>query len=353
MARLIYFMLFVSLTSCQLLPQDVRMNQVQVIGSHNSYKIAIDPALLAYIYEKDPRSADSLEYSHPSLLKQLDIGLRNLEIDVLYDPQGGYYTSPLGLDIVRKQGAEPQPFDEEGKLKQPGLKVFHVPEIDFRSHNLLFSETLAQLKQWSDAHADHLPIIILVNAKDSKYDFGRAPLPFTKEALGSIDHEIRTYLGEDKVIEPDDVRGKYDSLEQAVLSKGWPALESSRGKFLFVLDEKGEKRDRYLDGHTSLQGRMMFTNSPEGTPESAFRVINNPVNDFDEIQRLVKAGYMIRTRADANTVEARANDYQRFEKAVESGAQVISTDFYIPSQLFDSNFRVIFKDGSYEQVPNE
>lgn len=328
------------------------MNQVQVIGSHNSYKIAIEPALLEYIYQQNSGWADGLQYSHPPLVEQLDIGLRNLEIDVLYDPQGGYYTEPLGLEILRERGTEPLPYDEDGKLKQPGLKVFHIPDVDFRSHNLLFSETLQLLKRWSDGQPDHLPITILVNAKDSGSDFGRTPLPFSKEALGSIDDEIRTYLGDDKVLSPDEIRGDFDSLEQAVLNGGWPTLAQSRGKFLFVLDEKGEKHDRYLDGHPSLRGRMMFTNSPEGTPESAFRVINNPLRDFDEIQRLVKAGYMIRTRADANTVEARNNDYERFEKALMSGAQVISTDFYIPSQLFDSDFQIIFDDGRYERLSN-
>lgn len=349
--RLCSIFVLLSLISCQMVHQEVRMNQIQVIGSHNSYKIAIDPILLEHIRRENRGAADSLEYSHPSLLTQLDMGLRNLEIDVLYDPLGGYYTNPLGLGILREQGIEPRPFDKEGKLNQPGLKVFHIPEIDFRSHNLLFSETLEQLKKWSDKHPDHLPITILINAKDSKSDFGRAPLVFTKFALDSIDDEIAAYLGMDSVLVPDDVRGEYENLEQAVLNAGWPTLEKSRGKFLFVLDEKGEKRDRYLDGHPSLKGRMMFANSPEGTPESAFRVINNPIGSFDEIQRLVSAGYMIRTRADASTVEARANDYLRFEKAVESGAQVISTDFYIPSQLFESNFQIIFKDGRYEKVP--
>lgn len=348
--RGLFLFLSASLASCQ--HSAIRMNEVQVIGSHNSYKIAIEPALLAYIGEQNPGWADSLEYSHPTLTKQLDLGLRNLEIDVLYDPEGGYHANPLGLDIVRQLGIEPLPFDEEKKLSQPGLKVFHIQDVDFRSHNLLFSETLALLKHWSDANPDHLPITILINAKDSSSDFGRKPLVFSKEALGTIDEEIFSYLGAQEVVTPDAVRGEYDTLEQAVLDGGWPTLEESRGKFLFVLDEKGEKRDRYIDGHPSLQGRMMFTNSPEGTPESAFRVINDSVRDFNEIKRLVNAGYMVRTRADAGTKEARNNDYERFEKAMASGAQVISTDFYIPSQLFVSDFQIIFEDGRYERVRN-
>ncbi|HSI74465.1 MAG TPA: Ca2+-dependent phosphoinositide-specific phospholipase C [Lunatimonas sp.] len=67
------------------------------------------------------------------------------------------------------------------------------------------------------------------------------------------------------------------------------------------------------------------------------------------MKNLVALGYMVRTRADADTREARENDYNRFEKAMESGAQVITTDYYIPSKLFKSDFKVVFDDGSYER----
>lgn len=58
----------------------------------------------------------------------------------------------------------------------------------------------------------------------------------------------------------------------------------------------------------------------------------------------------MRTRADAGTKESRTNDYRKIEKAKESGAQVISTDYYIPTTLFQSDFKVCFEDGSYERI---
>ncbi len=45
------------------------------------------------------------------------------------------------------------------------------------------------------------------------------------------------------MITPDDVRGKYSSLKEAVLKQGWPELDRVKGKFLFVLDEGGTKRE--------------------------------------------------------------------------------------------------------------
>ena len=41
----------------------------------------------------------------------------------------------------------------------------------------------------------------------------------------------------------------------------------------------------------------------------------------------MKAGFLVRTRADADTAEARKNDPKRRDKAFASGAQMVSTDF--------------------------
>jgi hypothetical protein len=177
----------------------------------------------------------------------------------------------------------------------------------------------------------------------------RDPLPFTAEALYSIDTEIREIFNEKHLITPDLVKGNFENLEQAVLEKGWPLLEEVNNRFLFVLDEGNEKTDEYLSNFENLNGATLFVNKEEGNPEAAFRIINDPVNNFDKIKNLVSLGYMVRTRADADTKEARENDYRRFEKAKESGAQVITTDYYQPSKLFKSDFKVVFDDGSYER----
>lgn len=341
-------------TSVSVQPQtkENRLNGIQVIGSHNSYKIAIEKPLLQYLSQIDSAMAMSLEYEHPSLTDQLNLGLRNLELDVFHDPIGGRYSSPKGLDIVTAMGKKPLPFDNE-KLNLPGLKTFHVQDIDFRSHQLLFKDGLQEIKKWSDKNTSHTPIIVLINAKDSEVPQTIKPLPFTKAALDSLDMEIRSVFPEEQLITPDLVRENYSTLEKAILEKGWPLLASVKGRFLFVLDENEEKTERYVQGHPSLKNRALFVNAPEGDPEAAFRIINDPVKDFERIKELVAKGYIVRTRADAGTIEARTADYTRFEKAKASGAQVISTDYYVPSTLFASDFKVIFDDGSYERQQEE
>lgn len=348
-----YFSLIIIVTTLFLTAcnhNEIYLNDIQVIGSHNSYKIPIEKPLFNYLLSVDSKKVKSLEYGHISLEEQLNLGLRNLELDVFHDPLGGHFSNPKGLDIVKSNGKEPLEFDVEKKLQQPGLKMFHIQDIDFRSHHLLFKEGLEVLKKWSDENPKHTPIVILINAKDQKVENTKEPLSFTKEALDSIDIEINTIFSKEKLITPDLVRGNYNSLEEAILANGWPNLNDIKGRFLFVLDEKEEKINRYLEGHENLENRILFVNSKEGNPEAAFRIVNDPIKNFKYIQELVAKGYMIRTRADAATQEARINNYERFNKAKTSGAQIISTDYYVPSKLFSSPFKINFKDGSYERI---
>ncbi|MDO5970736.1 phosphatidylinositol-specific phospholipase C1-like protein [Flavivirga aquimarina] len=347
----ICFIFIFSFIACH--NSDIRLNDIQVIGSHNSYKIPIEEPLWNYLHSVDSSQAKALQYGHITLEEQLNLGLRNLELDVFHDPKGGYYSTPKGLEIVRTMGATPLAFDKAEKLKHPGLKMFHVQDVDFRSHYLLFKEGLQALKNWSDNNPSHTPIFILINAKDQKIPGTKEPLTFTKEALDSIDIEIKSVFSNDKLITPDLVRGDFETLEAAILTKGWPELEALKGRFIFVLDEKEDKINRYLENHLSLKNRALFVNSKEGNPEAAFRIVNNPVTDFHYIKELVKKGYLVRTRADAGTKEARENNYNRFEKAKESGAQIISTDYYVPSTLFSSTFKVSFENNKYERLKNE
>jgi hypothetical protein len=320
-----------------------RMDQIQVLGSHNSYKQAIDPSLLSVLKKNGDQRLEGLEYSHIAIEKQLDLGLRALEIDVVYDPEGGRYAHPRGIAAVAENHLPPgPPYDPDGVMNKPGLKVMHIPDMDFRSNAYTFQQELALLKAWSNAHPHHLPIPITMNAKD---DGSKRPdfvplLKFDKAAFDAWDAEILTGLGREKLITPDDVRGKYSTLEAAVLAHAWPTLASARGKFLFVLDETGQKLDTYVEGHPSLRGRIMFTNSTEGHPEAAFRIVNEAKRDTSYIQYLVRSGYYVRTRADSDTVEARKGDYSSWQAALISGAQVISTDYYQPDPALGTGYHV-------------
>jgi hypothetical protein len=328
--------------------QALRLNDIQVLGSHNSYKAAMDTALMRMLEQESPEQARALDYAHPPLTEQLNAGLRSLELDVYYDPEGGRYADPHGLELMVQRGEAPgQPFDPEGVMASPGFKVLHVQDIDFRSTCLTLQRCLEAVRAWSEAHPRHVPIIITMNAKDDA--IGRPgftkPLPFDSTAFAALDEELRRGLGPGRLLTPDAVRGGHERLEDAVRAGQWPRLRDVRGQVMVVLDERGEVLERYRAGHPSLRGRAMFANFEEGTPEAAFRIVNDPVGQGDAIRRLVRAGYMVRTRADANTVEARSGDTRRREAAFASGAHVVTTDYYRPDPDFGTGYEVTLPGG--------
>jgi len=207
------------------------MNQVQVIGSHNSYKRAIEPALWKALRTDDAHKFESLEYAHSSFAEQLNLGLRILELDVVYDPKGGMFSNPLGLAMAGNTGAaDSAAYDPAKEMLKPGFKVLHVPDIDFRTNAYTFRDALRQLRVWSDAHPAHLPIAITMNAKDTGADIPNAvrPLPFDAAAFDAWDAEIREVLPAAKLLTPDDVRADFPTLDAAVRSHAWPTLAKSR-----------------------------------------------------------------------------------------------------------------------------
>lgn len=322
---------------------DLPINKIQVIGSHNSYKKAIDPALFSVFSKKDSVSASRIDYEHIPVTAQLEKGLRNLEIDVYADAKGGKYAHPRGLDWAANQPA----YDTDHEMNEPGFKVFHVQDLDFRSDFLTLKGGLKKLKQWSDAHPDHTPVFITLEPKDNmmKGEGFSTPEKFTPEVFDQLDAAILAGLGKDKIITPDQVRGKYPTLEDAVLHDNWPVLKAARGKFLFVLDAKDEKMELYIKGHPSLKGRVLFANADAGRPEAGMMIINNAKNPL--IPQLIKKGYIIRTRADSDTQEARRNDRSNFDAACASGAQIITTDYYEKSTHFKSDYVISFEGGKY------
>jgi len=54
----------------------------------------------------------------------------------------------------------------------------------------------------------------------------------------------------------------------------------------------------------------------------------------------VDKGFIVRTRADADGREVEAEDYRRSRAAIESGAQIVSTDYLVPD-LSISEYQVV------------
>src|SRR5947209_14613723 len=78
----------------------VRLNQIQVVGTHNSYNMGFAPSEEKYFSSHYERAFHGVDYHHQSLPKQLNAGVRQLELDIVTDPKGGRFSHPKIVAIT-------------------------------------------------------------------------------------------------------------------------------------------------------------------------------------------------------------------------------------------------------------
>ncbi len=262
----------------------LRVNHLQCKGTHNSYHV-----------QSPGWAHPEWRYTHQPLDIQLDLGVRKFELDVHYRPG-------------------------------ENLHVFHIPVLDRRTTCEYLIDCLATVKQWSDAHPGHHPIIFFLETKGAFDLAGRH---------AQVEEEILMVWPRERILTPDDVRGEFTTLREAIIEQGWPTLGEARDKIILHAHDHREFRKHYLEGHPSLEGRLMFTDSSVDDPFAGIIVKNDPEGGFNEIQEIIAAGFLVRTRADGCCDEALNNDRERMETAFASGAHMISTDFPAPVDGFD------------------
>ena len=348
--------------TCNEKIEELKINKLQVIGSHNSYRQRTHAPILQYLFDnlnQFPTGFTPLvwDYDHVTLEEQFsNYGIRSIELDVYNDPNGGLFYNRIGNGSVGEN-----PNSNEPKLLEPGLKVMHFPDLDYNSNYLTFEDAITAVKNWSTSNPNHVPISIMVETKNDSPnamlgDPFTVTIPFDKTVMESIDQEIKDVFGNDLagVIIPDNVRGSFASLNEAVLADNWPTLRETRGKLMFILSTNDDMKEAYLDGHATLENRAMFVFSDAGNPETAFVKKDDPLANEASIKTLVGEGYIVRTRADANTLEARSGDIQRRDVALSSGAQIVSTDYYKVDGRSDwSDYTVELPDGAAARISKE
>jgi calcium-dependent phosphoinositide phospholipase C len=284
----------------------LRTNQVQVLATHNSYHIEQDAPI---------QSSPTTQYTHAPLDQQLDMGVRGFEIDVVNAPDGSF-------------------------------PVVHTPVVDATSNCTPLAQCLQMIRTWSVAHPGHVPIFVLIEPKNDDVDFVIDPTlrRFDAAGLDQLDKAVRSSLG-GGLITPDSVRGSAKTLRAAVLGRrGWPPLSKTRGKTLVALNTEGGIRNTFLQGHPSLERRAMFVTADAQSPAAAVIKMDDP--DEAKIQALVKEGFIVRTRADADLIEARNHDTSRREVALRSGAQIVSTDFEVAVPTIGGDYVVQIPGGT-------
>jgi len=306
----------------------LRLNQVQFMGAHNGYHRELSAEEKQLQLSQDA-GAIGLHYSHASIPHELEQqNIRAIELDLFPDPQGGLYSSPL----IREWAGKGPLTDPD--LAKPGLKVLHWADFDYGTTCSTFVRCLQQVKTWSDANPGHSPVVLQLELKQSDPRMvalgGAQSPPWDAGQLDTVDKEIRSVFSEQQLLSPDDVRRTGLTLEESVLTKGWPTLDEARGKVLFFFDNGGPGaiRDVYRADRPNLEGRAVFTRGPEGQPDAAVTMVNDPRGaNAAEIQRLVRKGYLVRTRSDEPMSTVLNGELGRVGIALDSGAQIVTTDF--------------------------
>ena len=340
--------------------EPVRLNDLQFIGAHNAYHIAPDQAVFDRMrdtrYRESaewtaPRLEAALSFTHPMIADQLDMGLRVFEFDVHDDPQGGRFASPGFLRALDPDiAAGLAPVDPAGDLARPGMKVFHTADTDVRSRCLRFVACLTTIRDWSDAHPDHMPIFIQIETKEGSRPpiadayVPAAPAPFDADAWRRLHGEILSVFAPARLLLPADLQGDAASVNEAVRRNGWPPLSELRGKVIFLLLDDPDQQQAYVALSLAGEAPLLFASRGERDPETAWLIRSRP--DRREIRPLVQAGFLVYTRADANSAEARRSDYRRAQEALASGAQLISTDYPVAVPGVGGGYAVSF-GGAY------
>ena len=260
----------------------LRLNQIQVLGTHNSYHVAPAPG--------------------PGLTPDRDIT-----------------QAPLSVQLER-QSVRQIELDVHATAGGP-LAVFHL-RGDEGTTCPTFVECLKEVRNWSAGHRGHVPLFVLV---EPKHEIGALV-----DGL-AVDAEIRSVFRPDQLLTPDDVQGRWPSLLEAVQQGGWPLLGDVRGKMVFVYNDEILTRSTYTSGETSLRGRAMFVYASPPSPIAAVASVPDARLEGARLSSLVGAGLIVRTRADDSGIEARANDSSRAAAALASGAHLVSTDFPAPA----------------------
>lgn len=268
-------------------PQDdvLRLNHIQMKGTHNSYHIAPEDGI------------DPWRYTHAALDIQLGSqGVRKVELDIHYNEGAGHF------------------------------EVYHIGFLDEGTTCRRFTDCLKQIKTWSDSHAAHHTIFVQIEPKDEFI------ADTAEDYFKRFEAEVVSVWPMERIVTPDAVKKGASSLREAITKNGWPTLGEGRAKFLFFMDNKTEFREHYTHGGKDLDGRLMFASSDVGTerPYDAVYVLNDPISNADAIAGALAGGFIVRTRADGDNVEPLAGDTSKRDAALATGAQIVSTDYPAP-----------------------
>lgn len=277
-----------------------KLNDIQVLATHNSFKSMPNMYISKPIELFWGQKVRNGQYAMPYLTEQLNNGIRGVEIDI----------AAYGDDFL----------------------VIHDPTTDWRTHVPDFELALREIKLWSDRNPNHIPINIMLQARNQFSVYTAKFKKFDKQRLTKLNDIMGEVFGRENIIKPSDLLGEYNSIQEAVQNNNWPMLSDCLGKvyFSFLFDEK-ESEQNYiaLDQTLNLQNGFVFAKKDAIKPYTAFILADSPF--VEGHAELAANNYILRTRID----EQFNHSQERFQATIDLGAVILSTDYPIGNTYDD------------------
>ena len=311
---------FTAFDLAEALESGVKLNEVQFLATHNSYKQRLSvPARLALNYIGLPlglvSEKDEFDYAFEPLTAQLDRGVRSLELDIMKD----------GEDF----------------------RAGHVGLLDMRSSCPGLALACREIAMWSRAHPGHLPITLLLEPKPSIMADGKAYRPFGLDGIAALESLLAREFG-DLLCTPGEVLGDCESFGALRRDNAWPPLRDLLGRVLVLYHYHEATTADYIALDLSMRTQKMFPTlwyplaEDMDTEYAGFILCNEPMDYAEEIAAFTAQNLLVRTRVDMFM----HHDPQAYALGVQSGALLLTTD-YPPRDIPGKDPYTAALDGGY------
>lgn len=280
--------------------QNVKINEIAVIGTHNSYQLLATPQKrklekIRNILSSGKKGGNAY-FEMDTYTKQLEKGVRNLEIDI----------------------------ETVDKGENVSFIVTHNPITDNASSAYDFTKGLEEIALWSDNNPNHLPIYLLIEPKGDVDRINNMKNFSLKYAL-ELDNILKEVL-DHRLLTPELVKGNFGSLEEMRIADSWPTLKEASGKIIVLL-HPCDVTQRYINIDTSLSSQAMFPMLRFENIEKSYAsfILDNEPKDAIEnnLKTIGEKNLMVRTRAD-NYPDF---SYKNYGYADNCGSHIITTDY--------------------------
>lgn len=296
----------------------VKFNEVSFIGTHNSYQKACVPARQKLFQDASTVTfglvkAEKATFQSDYLTDQFNLGIRSVELDV-------------------------ETVVENGKVS---FVCSHSPVIDMPTHCYNFALALKEIKLWSDANPNHLPITVIIEPK-KVFIPDKNMRYFNCKYANELGEQAKEIFG-DTLITPADMMGDHASLKEMREADDWMTLSKTRGHVMLLLHDTTATED-YIKQDPTIKTQAMFPMLRYNGRDrdcASFLLINKAKDIKVQADEVLGKNLVIRSRSD------NFGSYNETESqtALNSGAQIVSTDYPPKVDMTSAEHCVTFSNG--------